>query len=120
MNKKKILIVDDVKSNINILMQCLKDEYDLIPALSGVKAFKALEILDIDLILLDIIMPDMDGYEVCEILKNKIETKVIPVIFITAESNKESIDKAYKVGGIDYIIKPFNKENILEKVSIHI
>ncbi len=120
MSKKKILIVDDVKSNIDILMQFLKDDYSLIPALSGAKALNILERIEVDLILLDIMMPEMDGYEVCQRIKTQEKTKDIPVLFITAKSDKQSIDRAFKVGGIDYVIKPFQEENILEKVSSNI
>ncbi len=120
MSKKKILIVDDVKSNIDILMQFLKVDYDLVPSLSGAKALKILEKIDVDLVLLDIMMPEMDGYEVCQQLKSQDKTKDIPVIFITAKTDKESIDRAYEVGGIDYVTKPFDEKNILEKVLKYI
>ena len=120
MSKKKILVVDDVKSNIDILMQFLKDDYDLVPALSGDKALKILDKIEVDLILLDIMMPEMDGYEVCQRVKTQDKTKDIPVVFITAKTDKESIDRAYEVGGVDYVTKPFHEENILEKVSTNV
>ncbi len=120
MNRKKILIVDDAKSNIDILMQFLKNDYDLIPALSGAKALKILDKIEVDLILLDIMMPEMDGYEVCTILKSQEKSKDIPVIFITAKSDKESIERAYEVGGLDYVRKPFFTEEVLAKISIYL
>jgi len=100
-------------------MQFLKDDYDLIPALSGEKALKIVEKLKVDLILLDIAMPEMDGYELCKILKSKNSTKSIPIIFITAKSDKQSIDRAYEVGAINYITKPFYKEEVLSKLYSH-
>ncbi len=119
MSRKKILIVDDVKSNIDILMQFLKDDYDLVPALSGAKAVNILDKIEVDLILLDIMMPEMDGYELCKILKAQDKTKAIPVIFITAKSDQQSIDRAHGVGGVDYVTKPFQEKDILDKLSAY-
>lgn len=120
MNRKKILIVDDVKPNIDILMQFLKDDYDLIPALSGDKALEIVTKVDVDMILLDIMMPEMDGYELCKILKSQDTTKDIPVIFITGKTDEKSIQKAYDIGGIDYITKPFQDIEVLKKLSKHL
>jgi len=120
--KQNILIVDDEKSNIDILIDLFKNininnQYNLIVALSGEKALKVLEKRIIDLILLDIIMPDMDGYEVCKILKSNNKTKNIPIIFITAKTDENSIEKAFDIGGIDYITKPFHPKELLARVS---
>lgn len=107
-NKKEtILIVDDLKENIDILVELLSKDYDVAVALDGRAALEALHENRVDLILLDIMMPDLDGYEVCKILKEDENLKDIPVIFITAVDDEKSIQRAYEAGGIDYITKPF-------------
>ena len=118
--KKTLLIVDDSKNNIGILLELLSLEYSVIPALSGEKALQIISKKEIDLVLLDIMMPEMDGYEVCKRLKENEDTKEIPVLFITAKTDEESIEKAYSVGGIDYITKPFKKKEVLLRVSTQI
>ncbi len=115
MENKTILIVDDTVSNLDILGELLK-QYNVIDAISGEDAFDALEDIEVDLILLDIMMPDMDGYEVCQKLKSNQTTKDIPIIFITAKTDEDSIEKAYDVGGIDYITKPFKPKELLVRV----
>jgi len=112
MDDKTILIVDDTVANLNILCSLLKD-YDVITATSGEDALELVEEETIDLILLDVLMPQMDGFEVCKILKSKDKTKSIPVIFITSDSNEDSIEKGYEIGGIDYITKPFKPKELL-------
>lgn len=116
--EKTILIIDDTDTNLHILLELLEDKYDVLASLNG---FDALEIVQeeekIDLILLDIIMPEIDGFEVCKKLKENEKTKDIPVIFITAKTDEESIKRIYEVGGIDHIHKPFNASEILEKVE---
>jgi len=119
-NKKTILVVDDTKLNIEILLDLLGEYYNVIPALSGEKALKIIQKKSIDLILLDIMMPDMDGYEVCKRLKNNENTKDIPIIFITAKVDEDSIEEAYDVGCVDYITKPFSPREILSRISAHI
>jgi diguanylate cyclase (GGDEF)-like protein len=117
MNKKAtILVVDDTKENIHILLALLED-YDVLVALSGQKALQMVEKNDIDIILLDIMMPEMDGYEVCNILKANPDTKNIPILFITAKTDEESIEKAYDVGGIDYVTKPFKPKELLARLK---
>lgn len=111
-----ILAVDDTKSNIEILLQHLSNEFNLIPALNGKKALAIAERKQIDLILLDIMMPEMDGYEVCTLLKENGCTKDIPVIFLTAQTNEDSIEKAYDTGGIDYVTKPFRPKELLARI----
>ncbi len=118
MNKKKtILIVDDTETNIDILLELLSDEYDILVSLSGNNALEILQDEKIDLILLDIMMPNMNGYEVCTILKDNEITKNIPVIFITAKTDEDSIEKAYEVGGMDYIVKPFKPRELKARVK---
>ena len=116
LDNKTILIVDDTESNIDILLEILGN-YDLIVATDG---FSAIEIANedkIDLILLDILMPEIDGFEVCRRLKLNDNTKNIPIIFITAKTDEESIERAYDVGGIDYVSKPFKPKELLARVK---
>ena len=103
---KTILAVDDTPSNLDILIDLLS-EYDVIDATSGEEALEIVKDEKIDLILLDIMMPEMDGYEVCKRLKSDEKTKDIPIIFITGKTDEESIIKAYEYGGSDYVTKPF-------------
>ena len=115
--KKTILIVDDTETNIDILLELLSDEYDILVSLDGKNALEIVDEEKIDLILLDIMMPNMDGYEVCSILKASETTKDIPVIFITAKTDEDSIEKAYEVGGIDYVVKPFKPRELKARVK---
>jgi diguanylate cyclase (GGDEF)-like protein len=122
---QNILIVDDEKSNIDILLGLFEkinknDQFNVIAALSGEKALKVVEKRKIDLILLDIMMPDMDGYEVCKILKLKESTKNIPILFITANTDDESIIKAYNIGAADYVTKPFRPVELLARVKVNL
>jgi len=116
MKNKKILIVDDTVANLDILVELL-DKYDIIDATNGKDALEILHEEIVDLILLDIMMPDMDGYEVCSKLKENPDTKDIPIIFITAKTDENSIEKAYDIGGADYITKPFKTKELLAKVK---
>lgn len=119
--RKKILVVDDVTKNIQLVASFLKQAgYDINYAISGKTALKHIKRDKFDLILLDIMMPEMDGFEVCNLLKADGETKDIPVIFLTAKNDIESITKAFEVGGVDYITKPFNKAELLARVKTHL
>lgn len=116
-----ILIVDDAPINLRALSQTLmKAGYKVRPANNGKTALQVAESLLPDLILLDIMMPDMNGYQVCKQLKSNPKTKDIAVIFISALSDGLDKIKAFEAGGIDYIIKPFHKEEILARVDTHI
>ncbi len=117
--KATILVVDDTKENVHILLSLL-EEYDVVVALSGKKALKMVEKNDIDIILLDIMMPEMDGYEVCAILKSQPHTKEIPILFITAKTDEESIEKAFDTGGVDYVTKPFKPKELLARVKTQV
>ncbi len=114
-----ILIIDDTKTNIDMMLSILK-EYDVIPVLSGKEAFQVLKDEKIDIILLDLMMPEMDGFEVCKRLKSEPKTAEIPVIFITAKTDDESIEKAYRIGGVDYVTKPFKPLELLARVRTHL
>ena len=108
--KPTILVVDDMTTTLLLLHDLLKDTYEVKIAKSGTKALEILESPnDIDLILLDVEMPDINGYEVCKILKNNEQTKNIPIIFITGRTSQEDEEYGLNLGAIDYITKPFNK-----------
>ena len=112
-----ILIVDDTPENIDILAGLLED-FEKKIAINGEDALEtAFEAPYPDLILLDIMMPDMDGYEVCRRLRNDERTKDIPVIFLTAKTSKEDIVKGFEAGGQDYITKPFDARELMERVK---
>ena len=115
--KKTILIIDDVEANVHALMELLGEEYDLLGALEGEEALAILEEESVDLILLDILMPGMDGMEVCRRLKADEKTRDIPVIFITVKTDEDSIVDAYDLGGVDYITKPFLAREVLSRVK---
>jgi len=118
--QKTILIVDDTDTNIHILIELLDDKYDILASLNGHDAIEIINEEQIDLILLDIMMPEIDGYEVCKRLKENSKTKDIPIIFITAKTDEESIKKAYEVGGVDYITKPFKAIEVLSRINTHL
>ena len=113
---KNIMIVDDTLSNIDILVELLSDQYTVKVALDGESALEIAHEEKLDLILLDIVMPEMDGYEVCQRLQADDKTNTIPIIFITAKSDEASIEKAYDIGGVDYISKPFKLKELKAKV----
>lgn len=117
MNQSKVLIVDDTLENIQILMETLKNEHAVIAAKNGEKALKLARAEPRpDIILLDIMMPGMSGYEVCEELKKDIRTKNIPVIFVTALINEEDEEQGLKMGAVDYVTKPFRPGIIKSRV----
>ena len=118
--KDTILIVDDTETNIDILLNLLDDRYDVVVALDAQSALEVVEENSVDLILLDIMMPEIDGYELCLILKKQEHTKDIPVLFLTAKTDEESIERAYEVGGVDYITKPFKPRELLARVKTQI
>lgn len=117
MKNNTILVVDDTVGNLDILSDLLCD-YDVVVATNGIDALEICEEEEIDLILLDIMMPQMSGIEVCQILKSKEDTKKIPILFITAKTDEASIQEAYDAGGIDYVTKPFRPVELLAKVKI--
>jgi CheY-like chemotaxis protein len=118
--KTKILIVDDTPENLDILQGLLQDEYQLFAAPAGEIAIQIAKKQVPDLILLDIMMPGMDGYEVCRQLKADESTKDIPVIFITAKVETNDEVKGFNVGGVDYITKPFSPQAVLARVKAHL
>ena len=119
--KPRILIVDDERFNIKTLTEFLHEDYKIMAAKTGEQALKAVqgEILP-DLILLDIMMPGMDGYEVCERLKGTERTKNIPVIFVTAITEIEDAARWFQSGAVDFIHKPLNPVITKARVDLHI
>ena len=108
-NNSRVLIVDDQPINIKVLVELLKDDYDLSAAKNGAIALKlANNDSPPDLILLDVNMPEMDGYEVCRILKESKQTWNIPIIFVTVSSDTRDEEEGLKLGAVDYIVKPFS------------
>jgi phosphoserine phosphatase RsbU/P len=117
----EVMVVDDNPNNLRLLAKILKSEgYKVRPVPNGKLALAAIKVSPPDLILLDINMPDINGYEVCVQLKDSIETREIPIIFISAMN--ETIDKvkAFEVGGIDYVTKPFQVDEVLARVKTHL
>lgn len=119
--KQNILIVDDSPENISVLGELLRLDYTVRVATNGEKALKIVESDNPpDLILLDVMMPGMDGYEVCRRLKANSRTQNIPVIFITAMCSEEDEVKGFEMGAVDYVTKPFNPVTIRVRVRTHV
>lgn len=117
-----VLIVDDNRDNIRVLMDTLKDDFKLLAATSGEQALEMLAFgVNLpDLILLDILLPGIDGYEVCRKLKNSDSTRNIPIIFVTAVSEVMDESRGFRVGAVDYITKPFHPPIVKARVETHI
>jgi diguanylate cyclase (GGDEF)-like protein/PAS domain S-box-containing protein len=120
LNKKIVLIVDDEPTNINVVAEILHNLYEIRIATNGKTALDMLKKAIPDLILLDINMPEMNGYEVATKLKASQETMNIPFIFLTAKSDSQSIVEGFNKGAVDYISKPFSKEELLARVETHL
>ncbi|MEA3496021.1 MAG: response regulator [Bacteroidota bacterium] len=117
----KILIVDDMQSNINLITNILeKSKFKFATANTGKSAISKAKSTKFDLILLDIMMPDIDGFEVCKQLKSNPVTKDVPIIFLTALKDTDNIVKGFQLGAVDYISKPFNKHELLARVNTHL
>jgi two-component system, sensor histidine kinase and response regulator len=120
LHESNILIVDDTPANIDVLHTVLKDKgYQIAMAKNGKQALINVSQFKPDLILLDVMMPELDGYETCKRLKSNEQTKDIPIIFITAKAEHEDIVKGFELGAVDYIIKPFQHEEVLFRVKTH-
>lgn len=119
--QQTILVVDDTPDNLTMITSLLRDLYRVKIAVSGKKALQiAFSNEPPDLILLDIMMPEMDGYEVCSQLKNDSETRDIPVIFLTAKTEVEDEVKGFELGAADYITKPVSPPILLARVRTHL
>ncbi|MGE0739679.1 response regulator [Sulfurimonas sp.] len=118
--KQTILLVDDVEYNIDILVELLS-EYHLLKATGGKEAIEiAMREDAIDLILLDIMMPEVNGLEVCRFLKQEPKKLHIPIIFLSANNSQEDIKRGFEAGGVDYIAKPFYIDELLSRVKTHL
>ncbi|MBT4090752.1 MAG: response regulator, partial [Deltaproteobacteria bacterium] len=118
--RQTILVIDDAPENIDVLAGLLKTKYKIKAAPSGEKALAVISKGLPDLILLDIMMPEMDGYEVCRRLKAEATTRDIPVIFLTAMTSADDEVKGLELGAVDYITKPINPSVVLSRVKTHL
>jgi len=119
--QSSVLIVDDIAENLQVLGNILNElDIEFSYATSGKEALEAVSFNKPDLILLDVNMPEMTGFEVCEILKKNPDTRDIPVIFLTAKTEPEDVIKGLTVGGIDYVTKPFNTKELTARVNSHL
>ena len=115
-----VLIVDDAPSNLAILTETLRAEFDVRIASSGIQALRLVDESPPDLILLDIVMPDMDGYEVCRRLKARAATRNIPIIFLTAKGDVSDETMGLALGAVDYIVKPVSVPIVQARVRTHV
>ena len=120
MKRQTVMIVDDTPANIEILSESLGDDYELFFATSGADALELIRADKPDLILLDIMMPGMDGYQLCAILKEDPATRDIPIIFVTAMTGEEDEIKGLELGAIDYITKPISPHIVRARVKNHL
>jgi len=119
--KSRILVVDDISKNLQVVGTILRNEgYHVMPATSGLQALERVSAQPPDLILLDLMMPEMDGLEVCSRLKAEPLTRQIPVIFLTASNEMDHLMKGFEAGAVDYITKPFNAPELLARVRTHL
>ena len=120
-SKKVVLLVDDTPANIQVVHNILKDSYTIRIATNGIKALDLAKAFpQPDLILLDVMMPDLDGYEVCSRLKSDPNTREIPIIFLTGKTEPEDETKGFELGAVDYIHKPFSPAVVQARVETHL
>ncbi len=119
--KSNILIVDDIPSNIRLMVSILDENgYSVSYAQSGKHAIDLCKKVNFDLVLLDVMMPGMDGFEVCKSLRTIKEYESIPIIFLTAKTDQKSILKGFETGGVDYVTKPFSEKELLVRIRTHL
>jgi DNA-binding NtrC family response regulator len=119
--KPKILVVDDTLANLRLLIDILEPRgYEILAASSGHAALKIAAAGRPDLILLDVMMPGQNGFELCRALRNDEASQAVPIIFVTAKTEKENIVHGFRVGAVDYITKPFQDEEVLSRVATHL
>ncbi|MCO4781336.1 MAG: hybrid sensor histidine kinase/response regulator [Candidatus Cloacimonetes bacterium] len=116
----KLLIIDDEPNNISLLVGSLDEDYDIYCSTNGFDAIKIIETQDFDLILLDIVMPEISGYEVCKKIKTMPDKKSIPIIFVSARTSELDQQKGFNCGAIDYIMKPYSIPIIKARIATHI
>ena len=116
-----VLLVDDEPTNLQLLVEALRSDYEVAVATEGETALSLAKATDKpSIILLDVVMPDMDGYEVCRRLKADMRTRDIPVIFITVRNDVESEEHGFEIGAVDYIHKPFKLQSVRARVRTHL
>ncbi|MCL2663061.1 MAG: response regulator [Oscillospiraceae bacterium] len=115
--RKKIIVVDDVKFHLLSLRECLKKRYDIFPAQSMEELFDVLKSVKPDLILLDINMPETDGFEVFEMLKSSQAHSKIPVMFLTSQMDRNTIVKGMRLGAVGFVQKPYKEEDLVERIE---
>ncbi|MFU8768199.1 MAG: response regulator [Desulfotignum sp.] len=119
--QRLVLAVDDNPQNLQFLGKLLSDNgYEVAVAQSGQQALNFIRKNEPALILLDIMMPEMDGYTVCEKIKADLSTRHIPVIFLTAKTDTSDVVRGFEAGGVDYVTKPFNSAELLARVQTHV
>lgn len=115
--RKKILLIDDTPVVLHILVSILSDDYDVVVAINGNAGLELTKKITPDLIVLDVIMPGMSGYEVLKALKSDERTKCIPVVLISGEESSEIADTCYKLGAVAYIEKPFDVDIVKQEID---
>ena len=120
MRRDRVLIVDDQPANVRVIAEVVRDHYDVFFATTGSKAIDVAVANDVDLILLDVVLPDLDGFEVCKRLKADDRTRLIPVIFVTAREEVRDEARGFDAGGVDYITKPIQPPVVLARVRTHL
>ena len=118
--RRRLLVVDDTPTNLTLIVECLKDQYRIQVATSGERALALIEVAHPDLVLLDVDMPGMDGYEVCRQLKGDARLRLIPVIFLTARADVADEAQGFALGAADYIHKPFSPAIVRARVATQI
>lgn len=116
----EVMIIDDNENNINVLSSMLKNEYKIRIAKNGRMAWKSISLKKPNLILLDINMPEMDGYELARLIRKDISFNSVPIIFVSAMSDISDKLKCFELGAVDYITKPFLMEEVKARVSVHL
>lgn len=116
----RVLLVDDTKANIDVLVETLREDYKLSIATDGERALRSVEKSPPDIILLDIMMPGIDGYEVCRRLKVSPQTREIPIIFLSALNEVKDKTTGFEVGAADYVTKPFETAEVKARVQAHL
>ena len=120
-NNGTILIVDDISTNIQLMTTVLEREnFDVISTTNSEEAIEITKNNDIDLILLDIVMPNINGFQLCKNIKSHEASSDIPIIFISVLPFPENIVKGFEFGGVDYIIKPYNKQEFVFRIKTHV
>src|SRR5215475_1520364 len=117
----RILVVDDTPANIQTLTSILKEHgYQLSVATNGRQALEAIEKVHPDLVLMDVMMPEMDGYEACSRIKASPSWRDLPIIFLSAKTDASDIVHGFELGAVDYVAKPFNAHELLARVNTHL